>query len=49
MKGLTSLADMPRFHHSQRLFAWVYLSPDICNVTEIHYTTVTMAGTNLAE
>lgn len=30
MKGLTSLADMPRFHHSQLLFAWVYLSPDIC-------------------
>lgn len=46
MKGLTSLPDMPCLSSSLPLFAWVYLSPDIHSVTEIHFTTVTPAELN---
>lgn len=46
MKGLTSLADMPCLSSRLLLFAWVYLSPDIHSVTQIHFTTVTPAELN---
>lgn len=46
MKGLTSLPDTPCLSSSLPLFAWVYLSPDIHSVTEMHFTTITPAELN---